>query len=447
MKKNIMLLSLVTLLTLCGCQGNSNSKSNNPSSNSSSSKPVSSSTTSSTTSSSSSTSSSSVATGPVYSEDTDLLITEYVEGSKTDKCIEIYNFTETEVDLSEYSLSQYRSDYVPTVTIPLSGKLAPKTTYVVAYSSASDALLEKADYDHLGLTFTGKNAITLNHHGKIVDILGYIGFAIDYAKDMTLVRKVDRMEPRTQYDEYDWIRYGVDNFKYLGNVENSVTPEELLAGPYLEDQYLNLEDYPFFAGSASSKVGGGGAVPVTIKNNIDGDTTDLYITNNVINPSEFMTSTSYYGTIAGKRWVRIRYQAVDTPESYSGNIQEFGKLAAAYTAFVQNQADEMFLQSVKGGSLLCNYGRVMGYVWAGRNRLMNYETIKHGYSTVSYEFYNQLTSRDIPYESYFYNASLYARMNKLGLYGEEDPYWNYQSNTSYCESKTCLNVFEAGKPF
>lgn len=447
MKKNIMLLSLVTLLTLCGCQGNSNSKSNNPSSNSSSSKPVSSSTTSSTTSSSSSTSSSSVATGPVYSEDTDLLITEYVEGSKTDKCIEIYNFTETEVDLSEYSLSQYRSDYVPTVTIPLSGKLAPKTTYVVAYSSASDALLEKADYDHLGLTFTGKNAITLNHHGKIVDILGYIGFAIDYAKDMTLVRKVDRMEPRTKYDEYDWIRYGVDNFKYLGNVENSVTPEELLAGPCLEDQYLNLEDYPFFAGSASSKVGGGGAVPVTIKNNIDGDTTDLYITNNVINPSEFMTSTSYYGTIAGKRWVRIRYQAVDTPESYSGNIQEFGKLAAAYTAFVQNQAEEMFLQSVKGGSLLCNYGRVMGYVWAGRNRLMNYETIKHGYSTVSYEFYNQLTSRDIPYESYFYNASLYARMNKLGLYGEEDPYWNYQSNTSYCESKTCLNVFEAGKPF
>lgn len=447
MKKNIMLLSLVTLLTLCGCQGNSNSKSNNPSSNSSSSKPVSSSTTSSTTSSSTSTSSSSVATGPVYSDDTDLLITEYVEGSKTDKCIEIYNFTETEVDLSEYSLSQYRSDYVPTVTIPLSGKLAPKTTYVVAYSSASDALLEKADYDHLGLTFTGKNAITLNHHGKIVDILGYIGFAIDYAKDMTLVRKVDRMEPRTQYDEYDWIRYGVDNFKYLGNVENSVTPEELLAGPYLEDQYLNLEDYPFFAGSASAKVGGGGAVPVTIKNNIDGDTTDLYITNNVINPSEFMTSTSYYGTIAGKRWVRIRYQAVDTPESYSGNIQEFGKLAAAYTAFVQNQADEMFLQSVKGGSLLCNYGRVMGYVWAGRNRLMNYETIKHGYSTVSYEFYNQLTSRDIPYESYFYNASLYARMNKLGLYGEEDPYWNYQSNTSYCESKTCLNVFEAGKPF
>ena len=40
--------------------------------------------------------------------------------------------------------------------------------------SPGPALLEKADYDHLGLTFTGKNAITLNHHGKIVDILGSI---------------------------------------------------------------------------------------------------------------------------------------------------------------------------------------------------------------------------------------------------------------------------------
>lgn len=443
MKKNVKLLSLIGLLLLCACQGNSNSTNNKPSSNASSSSLPN--TSSSTTSSSSS--SSSVATGPVYSEDTDLLITEYVEGSKTDKCIEIYNFTEEEVDLSEYSLSQYRSDYVPTVTIPLSGKLAPKTTYVVAYSSASDALLEKADYNHLGLTFTGKNAVTLNHNGKIVDIVGYIGFAIDYAKDVTLVRKVDRMEPRTKYDEYDWIRYGVDNFKYLGNVENSVTPEELLAGPCLEDQYLDLEQYPFFAGSASSKLGGGGAVPVSIKNNIDGDTSDLYITDNVINPADFMTSNSYYGTVAGKKWVRIRYQAVDTPESYPGNIQEFGKMAAAYTAFVQNQADELFLQSVKGGSLLCNYGRVMGYVWAGRNRLMNYETIKHGYSTVAYENYNQLTSRDIPYESYFYNATLYAKMNKLGLYGEQDPYWNYQSNQSYCENRTCLNYFEAGKPF
>ena len=448
MKKNNLLVSLLSIMILSACGGNSStstsnsaSSSNTPSSSSSS---LNSNSTSmpSSTSSSIVSSSSSVFTGPVYGEETELIISEYVEGTGMDKAIEVYNFTDKEVDLSNYTINQYRSDYVPTVTVQLEGILAPKSTYVVAYEGSSDEVLEKANQTDIGLYFTGKNAISLNNKGKIVDVIGYIGYALDYAKDMTLVRKVDHMEPRQKFDEYDWIRYAPDNFKYLGDATNSATPEELLAGPVLESQYTDNQQYSFK--KPDSQLAGGLAVKASIRNNIDGDTTDLLIEDSQFNPKEFMTKTSYYGLVGGKYWVRVRYQAVDTPESYSTNIQEFGLMAKYYTAYLQNKADVLYLQSVLDDSLLCNYGRVMGYVWAGRDTLVNYETIKHGYSTVSFNFHYGLTSRDIPYESYMYNAMLYAQRNKLGLYGEKDPYWNYETGTPYCD-ENCKNYWETGE--
>ena len=446
MKSKNYILSLLSILILAGCQGGKVSSTNKETSSSSVSSTVISSTTSSTTSTTISSSStvSSSSTGVQYSTDTDLLISEYVEGTGLDKAIEVYNFSDKEVDLSEYAINQYRSDYVPTVTVPLQGKLAPKETYVIAYEGSSEEVTSKADLLDIGLYFTGKNAISLTKNGKVVDIIGYIGYAIDYAKDMTLVRKVDQMYPRHDFDEYDWIRYAPDNFNYLGDATNSCTPEELLAGPVLEEKYTDLAEYPI----ADGTLGAGGAFRVSIKNNIDGDTTDLYVENSTVNPRNFMHNQSYYGTDNGKYWLRVRYQAVDTPESYPGNIQEFGITAKYYTAFLQNKADQIYLQSVLGDSLVCNYGRFMGYVWAGTDTLVNFESIKHGYSTITFNFHYDLTSRDIPYESYMYNAMLYAKRNKLGLYGEKDPYWNYDTNSSYCEgSKNCENMFETGKPF
>ena len=419
MRKKCLLMSLLSIMVLSGCQvGVSNSSSKVEST-------------------------STFLTAVEYSDDTDLLISEYVEGTGMDKAIEIYNFSDKNVDLSEYAVNQYRSDYNPTATVCLTGTLAPKETYVVAYNGSKQEILDKADITDPNLYFTGKNAISLTKNGKVVDVIGYIGYALDFAKDMTLVRKVDQMTPRHSFDEYDWIRYAPDNFNYLGDATNSCTPEELLAGPVLENKYTDNQQYSFVS-KENSSFGGGLAVKVSIKNNIDGDTTDLYIEDSMINPSTFMTKTSYYGTVNKKSWLRVRYQSVDTPDSYPVNMQEFGLMAKYYTHYLQNKAEVMYLQSVMDDSLLCNYGRFMGYVWAGRDTLVNYESIKHGYSTVSFNNHYGLTSRDIPYESYMYNAMLYAKMNELGLYGEKDPYWDYDKNVSYCESMNCGNYFENG---
>ncbi len=427
MKKNIGLLSILSMLILSGCTltgtpiSSSNDKTSTNGSNSVENRP-----------------------------ETKLIFTELMVGAgDNNRALELYNFSDEDVDLSKYTISHYKREMTPDSTITLSGTVKAKETYVIVTgSSDSEELRAKADYIANDLTFTGKGALTLNLDGFIVDTLGFISYYNDYAASATLVRKVDYMVPRAPleeggeaYDEYDWIRYGTDNYKYLGNVENSVTPEELLNGPCLEDKYLDLEQYPFYYNDGNSLRGGGGAVEASVKNNIDGDTSDFYIS--TVNPSDFMYD--YYGTANGKNWIRARYFAVDTPESGgAAGIQEFGMMAKYYTAYIQNNAEKMYIQTVKDDSIVGQFGRLLSFVWADRDTLVNYETIKAGYSSTQIAWNEALTYKDLPYESYFRNATLYARKFKKGRYGEKDPYWNYTSHKSYCESISCGNYFENG---
>lgn len=388
-------------------------------------------------------------------EKSQLLISEYVEGTGditgdtgevifANRAIELYNFSDKDVDLSKYKIAHYRRDTTPEITVSLSGTLKAKSTYVVVTATSDETLKAKSDFVSNDLYFSGKGAVSLLLNDTVVDTIGYISLYTPFAEDTTLVRKVDHMTPKPEFDAYDYIKYAPDNFKYLGNVENSVTPEELLNGPCLDDKYLDLNQYPFYVNDGYGKFGGGGAVKASVKNNIDGDTSDLYVEG--INPADFMDSTSYYGTTNKGTWLRSRYYGVDTPES-GGNagIQEFGMMAKYYTAFLQNKtADDMYVQTVKGDSLLGNFGRLLAYIWAGKNTLVNYETIKSGYSIADFDYHYDMMYKDIPYESYFYNANLYAQKNKLGRYGAKDPYWNYSSGKSYCQSLTCGNYFENG---
>lgn len=382
--------------------------------------------------------------GSTTTETTKLLISEYVEGTgENNRAIELYNFSDEDVDLSKYKIAHYKREMTPDSTVSLSGTLKAKTTYVVVTATSEETLKSKANLVSEDLYFSGKGAVSLLFNDIVVDTIGYTGLYNPFAEDTTLVRKVDYMVPRVEFDAYDYIKYGPDNFKYLGNVENSVTPEELLNGPCLDDKYFDLNQYPFFVSDGYGKYGGGGAVKASIKNNIDGDTSDLFVEG--INPAEFMDSTSYYGTTNKGTWIRSRYYGVDTPES-GGNagIQEFGMMAKYYTAYIQNKATTMYVQTVKDNELLGNFGRLLAYIWADKDTLVNYETIKAGYSIAGYDYHYDMMYKDIPYESYFYNANLYARKFKLGRYGEKDPYWNYSSGQSYCKTLSCVNYFENG---
>ncbi|MGB1041653.1 MAG: lamin tail domain-containing protein, partial [Flavobacteriales bacterium] len=77
----------------------------------------------------------------------DLFISEYYEGSSgNNKAIEIYNPTNSTVDLSNYSLIKYTNGGPSITTINLSGMLASNDVYVITHSSAdSGAITFHAD--------------------------------------------------------------------------------------------------------------------------------------------------------------------------------------------------------------------------------------------------------------------------------------------------------------
>lgn len=127
-------------------------------------------------------------------ECTDLFISEYVEGSGNNKAIELYNPTNSAIDLSMYQLVRYSNGGFDPSAVGLSGTIEPKSTFVVVldkrdpagtgYEAPIDsALMEKADiflcpvYEvNKMMYFNGNDAVTLETKtGDVIDIFGKIG--------------------------------------------------------------------------------------------------------------------------------------------------------------------------------------------------------------------------------------------------------------------------------
>ena len=172
---------------------------------------------------------------------TDVIFSEIVEGSSENRALELYNKSDKEVDLSKYSIDIQLMSGVKTIN--LEGKLSPKTTYVITYSNSNEELKSKADLISDNLMFNGSQPLQLKKENKVVDVLGTFDTVYDYNKNITLTRKVEFLEGRVTFDEYDWIRYNLDNYKYLGLIEPSLTNEELLEGPKLTEEDFNRPYY------------------------------------------------------------------------------------------------------------------------------------------------------------------------------------------------------------
>ena len=115
--------------------------------------------------------------GPVFAQIPDLIISEYIEGSSYNKAIEIYNGTESPVNLGIYTLELYSNGSTDPVVIPLgSVDLNARNTFVVANPSAVAAILEDADLASSALNFNGNDALVLRRDGLAVDRLGQVGF-------------------------------------------------------------------------------------------------------------------------------------------------------------------------------------------------------------------------------------------------------------------------------
>jgi len=124
----------------------------------------------------------------------DLFISEYVEGSGNNRALEIYNPTNSPIDLSDYQLVRYRNGGFTANAVQLEGIIQPKSTFVVVVDKRNpngtgfeipvdSALQEKADlfvcpvYEvNKMMYFDGNDGVTLEKiTGDIVDIICKIG--------------------------------------------------------------------------------------------------------------------------------------------------------------------------------------------------------------------------------------------------------------------------------
>ncbi|WP_051935374.1 ExeM/NucH family extracellular endonuclease [Deinococcus sp. YIM 77859] len=168
---------------------------------------------------------------PPATNTADLYFSEYVEGSGSNKAIELYNPTGQAVNLGDYTVELYTNGAAaPTNTVTLSGTLAAGSTFVIVNASAVQALKDKGQLLQSSVTsFNGDDALVLKKNGVVIDTFGQVGFDPGSAwisgdvttLDRTLRRKTsvttgdpnpsDPFDPAAQWDVFP-----TDTFDGLG---------------------------------------------------------------------------------------------------------------------------------------------------------------------------------------------------------------------------------------
>lgn len=162
-----------------------------------------------------------------------LFFSEYVEGTSSNKALEIYNPTGFSIDLTGYKIEAYHNGATtPTHTIPLSSVLTAGDVYVVCNSSFSEPT-KSAVCDLLSgnISFNGDDAIVLkNSLNDIFDVIGQIGFdpgsewgsGLTSTQDNTLVRMCgishgDNNGSDVFNPSAEWSGFVTDDFSHLGS--------------------------------------------------------------------------------------------------------------------------------------------------------------------------------------------------------------------------------------
>lgn len=157
----------------------------------------------------------------------DLLFSEYVEGSSYNKALEIANFTGGDLSLAAYSIKkQTNGSGNWSSGLALSGTVVDGDVYVLAHSSASASVTSNADYTGANseLNFNGNDAIGLFKNDVLIDAIGVFGSTTTFGANVTLVRNADITDPNVNYTISEWTTNPSDDFSDLGSHTMNVTP-------------------------------------------------------------------------------------------------------------------------------------------------------------------------------------------------------------------------------
>jgi predicted extracellular nuclease len=109
----------------------------------------------------------------------ELFFSEYIEGSSSNKAIEIYNPTGASVDLTAYTVKLFSNGLAgtapPTSTQALTGNLASGGTLVLVNTSAATAFKVTGSVVSGVTNFNGDDALILEKSGLVIDRIGQLG--------------------------------------------------------------------------------------------------------------------------------------------------------------------------------------------------------------------------------------------------------------------------------
>jgi endonuclease I len=161
-------------------------------------------------------------TTDVPSSANELFFSEYIEGISFNKALEIANYTGANINLSIYSIAKNSNGAGGWLTsFPLTGNVINGDVYVLANSSADATILTQSDLSTNNdvLNFNGNDPIGLFKNGILIDVIGVLNAgSADFAKDVTLRRKSNIVNPNTTFNlTAEWDVFPVNTFDGLGN--------------------------------------------------------------------------------------------------------------------------------------------------------------------------------------------------------------------------------------
>lgn len=151
-----------------------------------------------------------------------LFFSEYIEGSSSNKAVEIYNPSNDSISLADYQFKLYSNgSATATLSYQLTGNIAANDVVVIASSRANDAIKAVADQLSGSINFNGDDYLELTKGDAVIDAVGPYSNRVNWAKDVTLVRKasVTQGNPvrKGNYDvSQEWTVKGKDDFSFLG---------------------------------------------------------------------------------------------------------------------------------------------------------------------------------------------------------------------------------------
>ncbi|MCF7923907.1 MAG: lamin tail domain-containing protein [Candidatus Izimaplasma sp.] len=343
--------------------------------------------------------------------ETSLFISSYIDGGNdnSNRAIEIYNPTDSAIDLNDYHLVIYSNgSYDVTYRIDFDEvDLLPGEVYVIAHEDSEATILAETDLSSVDLLFDGNDTIQLRYkNDTYIDTIYQIGNRDFVMNDEVFVRNPDVQVGSRSYVFNEWVGFVPDYHEVLGAHPTDI-PEKI--------------EFVFIPREFDHELGGMTEVELLSIN--DGDTAGF--------------TEGFDGA------ERVRFLGVDTPETYPV-VDDWGLEAKAYTTLILNYAKNnnktIYIQSDPEQGYTETYGRHLGLIWIDLGTdvltveiknsddvvvrtedltgviLLNYHLVLNGFSYNYFSSDSLLVYNERYLYRWFQEAQRFAEENNLGIH-------------------------------